>query len=367
MATARATAHDRLAQLQDRMRDMDFDLAIIGPTPNMRYLLGFTPHADERLCLLLVGRDAVNMLVPGLNAGQIAAHTDVDLHLWDDADGPGGALQAALAQLPAPSHLAIDGAMRADFLLHLQQHLTPETTSTSDVLLAPLRERKSPAEIERLVRAARQADEVMQVAIDACEPGVTEAEVAWAVEAGFRQRGAEKLGFAIVASGPNSAYPHHDSGERVLEVGDAVVIDIGASLDGYQSDITRMIHLGAPSDEFLAVFDAVREANQQGRAAVQPGATAHEVDLATRSVLEGRGLGEYFVHRTGHGLGLEGHEPPWIMAGNHTPLTKGMVFSVEPGAYLPGKFGVRVEDIVAVTDSGCRTLTGFSRNLVVKA
>lgn len=361
-----ATAHDRIARLQDRMRAANFDLAAIGPTPNMRYLLGFTPHADERLCLLLVSRDAATMVVPSVNAEQTAAHTDLDLNTWEDAGGPAAALQAALAEVPAPSHLAVDGSMRVDFLLQLQEHVAPDRTNDADALLTPLRERKSAAEIESLVRAARQADEVMQVGIYACEPGATEAEVAWAVEVAFRERGAEKLGFAIVASGPNSAYPHHHTGDRALEMGDAVVIDIGASLEGYQSDITRMVHLGQPSDEFLAVFDAVREANRAGRAAVRPGATAAEVDQATRSVLEDRGLGEYFVHRTGHGLGLETHEPPWIMAGNHTPLAEGMVFSVEPGVYLPGKFGVRVEDIVAVTDAGCRTLTGFSRDLVGK-
>ena len=357
---------ERLTALQTRRQEADIDLVAIGPTANMRYLLGFTPHPDERVCLLLVSAQAVRMVVPALNREEIAAHTDVELIAWADADGPKEALRQALAGRPSPHSLGVDGPMRADFLLHLQTVVTPGKTVPADSLLAPLRQRKSAEEVEALARAAAQADRAMQAAVSACHPGVTEADVAWAVEAAFRQDDAEAVDFTLIASGPNGAYPHHHSGERRLQEGDAIIIDIGATLNGYKSDITRMVHLGQPSAEFLKAYSAVLEANQRARAAIRPGVTAGEVDYIARSTLEAAGYGPYFTHRTGHGIGLEGHELPWIMAGNSAALEEGMAFSIEPGVYLGGKFGVRIEDIVVVTASGARTLTGFDHTLVIK-
>ncbi|RME85347.1 MAG: peptidase M24 family protein, partial [Caldilineae bacterium] len=268
---------------------------------------------------------------------------------------------------PPVRRLAFDGATRADFLMPLLEVAQPDRVMPAAGLIAPLRARKSADEIEALQRAAAQADRAMQAAVDACEPGITEAEVAWITEAAFRKDGAQKVEFTLIASGPNGAFPHHHSGSRKLQKGDAVIIDIGASLDGYVSDITRQVFLGEPPAEYLRVYDAVLAANQAGRAAVRPGVAAQEVDRAARGVLTDAGYGEYFVHRTGHGLGMEVHEPPWIMEGNEETLDIGMVFSVEPGVYLPGRFGVRIEDIVVVTETGVRNLTGFQHELVIKA
>jgi len=356
-----------LARMQSAMQEAGVDLAAIGPTANMRYLLGFAPHPDERLCLLLVSPQDTCMVVPGLNLEEVAAHADIDLFPWADADGPQMALRQALTVMRMPRTLAVDGTMRADFLLRLQEAATPDRTMTVDALLTPLRMRKSAAEIAALARAASQADRAMQAAVDACRPGVTEAEVAWVTEAAFRQDGAEEVNFTLIASGPNGAYPHHHSGERRLQTGDAIVIDIGASLAGYKSDITRMVHLGQPSPEFLKVHAAVYQANQRAMAAVRPGATCEQIDRVARGTLEAAGYGPFFTHRTGHGVGLEGHEPPWIMAGDATVLRAGMAFSIEPGVYLVGQFGVRIEDVVVVTESGVRNLTGFDHALVVKA
>jgi D-alanyl-D-alanine dipeptidase len=152
----------------------------------------------------------------------------------------------------------------------------------------------------------------------------------------------------------------------MMEEGEGVIIDIGASLNGYASDITRVVHLGNPSDEFRAVYDIVVRANEEGRAAVGPGVPAQEVDAAARRVIEDGGYGKAFIHRTGHGIGVDGHEAPWIMQGNEELLQPGMAFSVEPGIYLPGKFGVRIEDIVVVSDEGVRTLTGYDHELIIK-
>ncbi len=358
---------ERLARLQERLRTAGVDLAAVGSTANLRYLLGFAPHADERLCLLLVGTAAVRMVVPSLNQQEIAAHTDVPLVGWPDVEGPSAALRRALGELPAPRVLAVDGAMRADFLMPLQAAVQPERTVGVESLVAPLRQIKTAEEIDALARAAAQADRAMQAAVDACRVGATEAQVAWAAEAAFRQDGAEMVDFTIVGSGPGGAFPHHHSTNRQLQKDEAIVIDIGATLDDYKSDITRMVYLGTPPPEFTRAYAAVLDANQHGIAAVRPGVTAEQVDQATRAALESAGYGEYFTHRTGHGIGLEGHEPPWIMAGNAVKLETGMTFSIEPGAYFVGRYGIRIEDIVAVTPSGARVLTGFDHALVVKA
>jgi Xaa-Pro aminopeptidase len=207
----------------------------------------------------------------------------------------------------------------------------------------------------------------MQIAVDACQPGVSESQVAWATEAAFRMDGAQEVCFTLVAAGPNGAYPHHHSSQRLLEKGDAIIMDIGASLDGYKSDITRVVFLGDPPDEFLRAYQAVLQANTHGRAAVKPGIAAQQVDHAARSSLETQGYGEYFIHRTGHGLGLEVHEAPYITAANEQLLEPGMVLTIEPGVYLPGRFGVRIEDVLVVTEIGARNLTGFDHQLVVKS
>jgi Xaa-Pro aminopeptidase len=255
--------NERLLSLQASMPENSIDLTAIGPTANMRYLLGFMPHPDERLCLLLVSREFVRIVVPGLNRDELAAHTDVDLISWTDSEGPQNALKAALDGVDKGVVVAVDGAMRADQLLHLQTIINLKRTIPAEIIISPLRACKSKDEIEALALAARQADRAMQAAIDACKAGVTETEVAWEAEKTFRMDGAEEVCFTLVASGPNGAYPHHHSGNRRLKEGDAIIIDIGASLNGYKSDITRMVHLGQPSSEFLQAYSAVLRANKK--------------------------------------------------------------------------------------------------------
>jgi len=358
--------NERINHLQNELRNNDIDLVAVGPTANMRYLAGYASHPDERLCLLLITQNNVQAVVPALNAEDWIAHSDIPPFTWADNDGPGKALAAALSPTSKVQKLAVDGAMRADFLLAVLEATRPDVTVPADSFIATLRARKSAEEIELLQRSASLADRAVLTVMDACIPGVTEIELTWVAETAFRQGGADKVEFTLIASGPNGAYPHHHSGSRKLQKGDAVIIDIGASLDDYKSDITRMVFLGEPSPEFLAAYNAVKVANEAGRAVVRPGVTAQEVDRATRGILASQDLDEYFVHRTGHGLGLEVHEPPWIMEGNQTPLEAGMVFSVEPGVYLPGRYGIRIEDIVVVTDTGVRLLTGLDHELVIK-
>lgn len=358
----------RLKKLQDQMERAGVHLTAIAPTSNMRYLLGFSPLADERLCLLLVAPDATRLVVPELNADHMEAQAAMEGISWSDEAGPEGALVRALNELGGyrPGVLAADAAMRADVLLLLQKTAQPDRSISATDLMAALRVRKSASEMEALARAAAQADRAMMAGVETCVPGVTEREVAQTIARYFREDGAEEVHATLVASGPNSAFPHHEAGDRELQPGDTVVIDIVATLDGYNSDITRMVHLGDSSEELLEVYHTVREANQRGREAAQAGARACDVDRAARSVIEEAGYGPYFVHRTGHGLGMDVHEPPWISSTNTQTLEPGMVFSVEPGVYLPGRFGVRIEDIVAVTEGPHRCLTGLDRDLIVK-
>jgi Xaa-Pro aminopeptidase len=242
----------------------------------------------------------------------------------------------------------------------------PKQSVAAGNVMTPLRIRKSDQEIELMARSAVLADAALLAGAEACQPGVTEREVADRITSYFREHGAEMVDFVIVASGPNGAFPHHETGDRRLESGDTIIIDIGATLGGYKSDITRVIYLGQPPAEVSEIYDAVLEANRRGREAAVPGALAQEVDRASREPLEQAGLGAYFVHRTGHGLGLDVHEPPWITATSQTRLEPGMVFSVEPGVYIPGKLGIRIEDIIVVTEGESRNLTGLDHTLIVK-
>jgi Xaa-Pro aminopeptidase len=357
---------NRLQTLQHRLGQEGIDCAIFGPTNSMLYLLGGIPHPDERPCLLMVTPDAVQMLAPKLNADIIASFTDVPMLTWEDSSGPDSALSRSILGKKSIRTLATDGSMRADFLLAALGHCSPQSTTLADPIIAGLRIVKSLREIEALAEAAAQADRAMQAAFDACTPGATEAEVGWAAEEAFRRDGADRVEFTLIAAGANAAFPHHHSGDKKLQRGEGIIIDIGASLKGYKSDITRTVFLGDPDSEFLDAYDLVRSANTRGRGSVRPGATAEEIDRATRSVIEERVMGDFFIHRTGHGLGLDIHEEPWIQAGNNTSIKEGMVFSVEPGVYVPGRFGIRIEDIVVATQEGCMTLTGFDHALVIR-
>lgn len=359
---------ERLNALQAEMVQQGVDLVAIAPTANMRYLTGFAPLMDERICALLVGERSTRFLVPELNADQVEAHTGLSALRWSDADGPLQALAQALDELGirAGDVLAADDSMRADSLLLLQDMAQPKRSLAAANLMTPLRIRKSEQEIELLARSAALADGALMAGAEACQPGVSERQVGEAIANYFREHGAEAVDFVIVASGPNGAFPHHETGDRRLVAGDTIIIDIGATLEGYKSDITRVVQLGQPPAGVSEVYKAVLEANRRGRQAAVPGALALEVDRAARETLEQASLSAYFTHRTGHGLGLEIHEPPWITSTSQTRLEPGMVFSVEPGVYVPGKFGVRIEDIIVVTEGESHNLTGLDHSLIVK-
>jgi Xaa-Pro aminopeptidase len=254
--------------------------------------------------------------------------------------------------------------MRAGHLLLLQAAVPDAGLVDASVAVRPMREVKAEDELRLLQAASDVADTAIQAAFAACRPGATELEIADAATVAFRAAGCGDV-FTIVAGGPNGAYPHHHAGERALEPGDAIVLDMGGRLDNYMSDITRMAFVGEPTDRYLELHRTVEAAVQAGLAAARPGATCHDVDAAARSVIEDAGYGEYFVHRTGHGLGISTHEPPWIMNGEDVELAAGMVHSIEPGIYLPGEVGIRLEEIVHVTEDGCERFSRLPRELRV--
>jgi Xaa-Pro aminopeptidase len=362
-----ATRAQLLASLRGAMDRAEVELVALAPTDNLRYVLGFAPLADERACMLLVTGEGAAMLMPALNAEQAsAAAPELALTVWSDDEGPAGALADAIAAVGAGGARrgAVDPEMRADHLLLLQQLIPGAALESATAVVGPLRAVKSGRELAALATAASAGDEAVRAALAACKAGATELEVAESAVASFRRSQAEAL-FTLVAGGPNGAYPHHHTGSRRLEPGDAVVIDLGARLDGYVTDITRMAFIGRPTARYLEVHGVVERAVEAGLAAARPGATCDEVDAAARAVITEAGFGEFFVHRTGHGLGLSVHEPPWIMRGAEVELEPGMVHSIEPGIYLPGEFGVRLEEIVRVTATGCERFSSLPRDVHV--
>jgi len=244
----------------------------------------------------------------------------------------------------------------------LQRYAPGAELSSADALFAELRMIKTAEEVSAMRRAVTVAESAFQTWVQSLRVGMTERQAAGRLVAMLLNSGAEKLAFdPIVCGGPNGALPHAFPGERRFQSGDWVVVDWGAAVDGYDSDITRMLVFGQPQGQLLAVHDIVSRANEAGRAAIHPGVAAQDVDAAARVVIEAAGYGPQFIHRTGHGLGLEAHEPPSIVEGNEMLLNPGMVFTIEPGVYIPGVGGIRIEDDVLVTETGVETLTTLPR------
>jgi Xaa-Pro aminopeptidase len=355
----------RLAALRERMKATGTGLIAIGPGSHMHWMLGFHPHPDERPCLLLIGMEKECFLMPVLNAEGSRERTDITFHTWADDIGPDAALKEALEAIDAtaPGLVALDETMRADFALLLLGALPSDTRHTfTPETLGGLRMCKDSAEYQKLKMNAGIADRAMQKAFSVLKSGMTELELADAIKEHFSSEGASPQ-FWIVGAGGNGAFPHHATSDRVIQDGDAVVIDIGGRKQGFPSDITRMAVVGQPPEGYGQIHSIVEKAVQAALKAARPGVLAKEVDAAARNVIADAGYGEYFVHRTGHGMGIDGHEPPYITATSETVLEEGMVFSIEPGIYIPGRFGIRLEDIVILREDGPEILSGLPRDL----
>lgn len=354
----------RLAALRSRMEAEGTGLVALGPGSHMQWALGYHPHPDERLCLLLVGLDAARLVMPALNAEEARRHTDLPMDAWEDAEGPEAALAAALATVaPAPAAVEIDETMRADFALAVLDAL-PGTTprAFAERSVGALRMIKDATDYRQIKANALHADKAMRAAFDAMTPGMTEREVRAIIRDSLTRAGAS-VAFNLVASGPNGAFPHHASGDRELRQDETVLIDMGARIGGYFCDMTRMGVIGTPPEGYADIHDIVEAAVQAAMAAARPGVAAKEVDAAARGVIAEAGYGPAFVHRTGHGLGIDVHEPPYLTATSETVLEEGMVFSIEPGIYLPDRFGIRLEEIVILRADGPEVLSELPRTL----
>ncbi|MFY9232949.1 MAG: Xaa-Pro peptidase family protein [Fimbriimonadaceae bacterium] len=352
-----ASGSKRIGRLAEELRGAGID-AIFTCTPiSMGYLNGFHEGGGERFLTLAVRADGTTrMICPGLSATQARRSGIEDVRSWKDGEDP----LAHFRQLAEDWNLrsailAVEDDMPAYMLLQMQEALPAALFKPGQEVLAKLMRVKEPGEIELMRRAGKIADEALPAALRIIRPGVTELDVEEALMSEMRRLGGRPL-FCIVATGANGAEPHHMSDETKIADGDVIVLDFGCTVDGYLSDITRTVCCGSASDEAKKVYDTVLRAHNAGRAAINSGVACQDVDRAARRVIEGAGYGEFFMHRTGHGIGMRGHEEPFIIEGNALPLAPGHCFSVEPGIYLPGKFGVRIENIVTCTENGHESL-----------
>ncbi|MEV5170161.1 aminopeptidase P family protein [Streptomyces flaveolus] len=364
------TAADYGARMERAVRSAaDAGLAglLVAPGPDMVWLTGYTPTAvTERLTLLVLapGRDPV-LVVPTLeapDAEQAAGAAALTLRDWTDGKDP-YAVTAGLVD--DRGRFGISDNTWAMHLLGLQRALPGTSYASLTDALPMLRAVKDAAELELLAAAGAAADLAFEEIRKVFFAGRRESDVGQDLAGLLRRFGHSQVDFTIVGSGPNGANPHHEVGDRVIRPGDMVVLDFGGLKDGYGSDTTRTVHVGEPTEEERQVHDVVRAAQEAGFQAVRPGVACQDVDRAARAVITDAGYGEYFIHRTGHGIGVTTHEPPYMIEGEEQPLVPGMCFSVEPGIYLPGRFGVRIEDIVTVTEDGGRRLNNTTREMVI--
>lgn len=356
----------RMRRAAEQARDAGLAGVLVTPGPDLVYFTGYAPIAiTERITMLVLRPDAdPALIVPILerpDAEAAPAAPVLAISDWRDGQDP----YAATAELMAPEgRYAISDSAWAMHVLGLQRVFPRSGYVAMTGSLPMLRAIKDADELERLAAAGAAADASLETLVTGRFAGRSEREVGADLAALLRENGHSQVDFTVVGSGPNGANPHHELGDRVIEQGDMVVLDFGGLKDGYGSDTTRMTHVGdAVGEQQREVFEIVRRAQQTGFETVRPGVTCEEVDRATRQVIADAGYGEFFIHRTGHGIGLTTHEPPYIVEGETQPLVPGMCFSIEPGIYLPGRFGVRIEDIVTVTEDGGRRLNNTTHDL----
>ncbi|WP_329047470.1 Xaa-Pro peptidase family protein [Amycolatopsis sp. NBC_01488] len=364
-----AALRARLDRARSAAAAADTDALLIAPGSDLRYLIGQAGGSFERLTTLVVPADGTPALVvPKLEApGYADVPTDelgVELLTWVDGDDP---YKLVADRLGKPGRVAVSDFTPALHVLALRTALGTAEQTLAGPVVRELRMRKDAAEIASLRDAGAAIDRVHARVHEWLRPGRTEAEVGADIAAAIVEEGHVRADFVIVGSGPNGASPHHDVSDRVIEQGDVVVVDIGGPLPaGYNSDSTRTYAVGEPRDADVAeTYAVLQRAQAAAVAAVKPGVTAEAVDAAARDVIAEAGFGEYFIHRTGHGIGLDVHEEPYIIAGNALPLEPGMAFSVEPGIYQPGRWGARIEDIVIVTENGVESVNNQPHELVV--
>lgn len=362
---------ERVNRLQAGLQSLQIDCLALIPGANLRYMTGLDFHLMERATIAFFPRSGQPVLMlPALECVRFEATRPFEAQIfgWSDTEGPEAAVRKAVMALPEVQKFAVEYLrMRVHEMRLVQRHVPTAFVEDAQPVMDTLRLTKTAEEVAAMRKAIEITESALDAVLRSLEPGMTEREIAARINIAQLERGGGVLPFEpIVLIGPNSALPHGTPTERQLEVGDVLLFDFGTTSEGYVSDLTRTFVFGKePGARVREVYEIVKQANAAGRAAAKPGVPCQEIDRAARKVIEAAGYGQYFIHRTGHGIGLDGHEGPYMREGNEQKLEVGMCFTVEPGIYLPGEFGVRIEDNVVVTDDGTQTLTDYDRELKV--
>jgi len=357
----------RLDRLREELREAGLAGVFLVPGPNFLYFTGVPMSMSERITLLAVpAQGEPAMLAPLLESDKLREMSGLDeMFAYSDEEGP----QSSFAQLVEATNLS--GSLGAEFYAMrlaerqlLAGQIEPLRLEDATPIIARLRMVKDVSELAAMEDAVELTESILWAAVQAIGPGMREKEIAELVQREMVERGVGLAHFVSVASGPRSALPHAQPTDRMIHDGDLVWIDMGAAVRGYYADITRTVAVGRLPPQLEEAYRVVYSAQEEARNRARPGMTAHQVDALCRDYIEAQGLGRYFIHRTGHGLGLEIHEPPYIVRGSDLVLTPGMTFTIEPGVYLPGLGGVRIEDDVVMVEGGCRSLTSYQRDLL---
>jgi Xaa-Pro aminopeptidase len=358
----------RLAAVQEATAKGGLDALLLTPGPDLRYVSGYDAKPLERLtCLVVPSAGEAYMMVPRLElpAAQAspAARLGLEFVAWDETDDP---YAIAAGRLGKVTKVGLADRMWAMSSLRFREVLPEAGQVLAGRVLRELRMRKSPAEVAALREAGEAIDSVHRQVPGLLRAGRTEREVGRDIAEAILAAGHATVDFVIVASGPNGASPHHEVSDRVIRAGEPVVVDIGGQLhNGYCSDSTRTYSVGEPPADFAAYYEVLRRAQDAACQAVRPGVSCESIDAAARDIIAEAGYADYFIHRTGHGIGIETHEEPYIVSGNGEPMEPGFAFSVEPGIYLPGRHGARIEDILVCGESGGERLNNTPRELVI--
>lgn len=356
----------RINNARKLLKELNVETVIVTSPANFFYFSGIWLDSDERIQAIVISqaREKATMVVHEMSKEEVASANHFQKKFWKDGEN---AVEIVEELLPRTGKVSIDNLWPSHHLLELMKMTKDVEFTPSTTVLGHLRLIKDEVEIERLRASGKVADEVMEQTIDFIEPGLIESEVVDEIKRLFAENGVEELSFnPIVGAGKHGAIPHHTPGETEITDGDMIVLDLGGIKDHYCSDITRTIVVGEPTDKMIKVYDIVRRAQEEAFQAVKPGVPLKEIDAAARDVIKEAGYGDYFTHRTGHGLGIQVHEEPYVTPVNEQLLEEGMVISIEPGIYLKGQFGVRIEDIVVVTSRGGERLNKASLDLVKK-
>jgi Xaa-Pro aminopeptidase len=345
------------------------DAMMIGPSVDLEFLMNYSPQPDERFqALFLLSDKKYFYISPELTYEEIRDRldNDADIYKWGDYEEFNDIVVTAMNDYKlAGKNIGVNNGIAAINLIDIQEKINAKFINGHGIL-EMLRVIKDESEIEKLRKAAKLADEVMGETIDCICPGITERDIKKKIEELFMQKGADGLSFEpIIASGPNSSMPHYCEDSRVIQEKDIIILDLGCKYKGYCSDISRTVFVGGITDEEKKVYDIILRANKAGEETAKQGVKAEDVDKASRDIIKSEGYGQYFLNRTGHGIGISVHEAPYIKTGNKQILERGMAFSVEPGIYMQNKFGIRIEDIVVIGADGPEVLNNFTKEIIV--